>query len=652
MCIMNMKKYIIFAVVALGMLAGCSSEENIDVVAPSETTVTPDTSADAIVFSSISKGVTRADYMGADAAKLLNKHFTVGGFKYGGEAKLVFDNYVVKWNANTAQTTESNTNDWEYVGEIAVAPSSIAGNKQTVKYWDYLTSYYDFIAYSTGTATALANQSAGDITSDDQVGVTAIDYANKATKAYTLAGTRIGLAKCYIADMVTVKKSDYQKVVKLSFRSLASKVRMAIYETVPGYSVKDVKFYVDDTRKISEGATETEANLFTPGSANTDKFFTNGTFTIYYPHTGSANVGDVDYNVAHASFTPLSSGSQTTQRFGTLQYTGREDSEAAGNYYLGRTLATATFPASKDYAIMLPNEAGTVLELRIDYTLVSVDGSGEEIKVFGAKAFVPAKYTQWKPNYAYTYIFKISDNTSGWTSNVVDGDGDPVDPSGLYPITFDAAVVDTDEGKQSTLTTVSMPSVTTYQKGHDVTANEYVASSGDIYIQVMKDGALVHPLANSGSHPVQVWTVTGSTNPTEADVMFALNVSENVGSTSTTGRNGVKLTEVTISADFTTIPGVDGNNISITAGDAAKFTPSAGTIYAVTYKGDSSGETSIYTAQTFAAGDAAPSDWSTEGVWFVDQDGQTPVGAFSSGTYYKKYTNRNIDWGVKVIKVQ
>ena len=113
---MNMKKYIIFAAVALGTLAGCSSQESIDVVSRPEPVVTPDTSADAIVFSSMSKGVTRADHVGADAANLLSKHFTVGGFMHGTEDKLVFDNYVVKWNANTAQTTESNTNDWEYVG--------------------------------------------------------------------------------------------------------------------------------------------------------------------------------------------------------------------------------------------------------------------------------------------------------------------------------------------------------------------------------------------------------------------------------------------------------------------------------------------------------------------------------------------------------
>ena len=122
---------------------------------------------------------------------------------------------------------------------------------------------------------------------------------------------------------------------------------------------------------------------------------------------------------------------------------------------------------------MLPNEEGTSLELRIDYTLVSIDGSDEEIKVHGAKAFVPSTYTKWLPNYAYTYVFKISDNTNGVTN--------PSDLTheGLYPITFDAVVVDSEENTQSTITTVTLPSVTTYQKDHVVSSDEYTAAKGD-----------------------------------------------------------------------------------------------------------------------------------------------------------------------------
>lgn len=649
-----MKKLLFFAVVALIALASCSSEENIGIVTPPDTSVEEST-PDAIMFSSFSKSVTRADHVGADAANLLNKHFTVGGFKNGAATPAVFDNYVVNWTENSAHKTESNTNDWEYVGIPVEKPSGIyvegATKMQTIKYWDYMSSYYDFIAYSTGEATAAANKTAAQVAAGE-VGVTAIDYEGKAEAAYKFAGRRVDLAKCFIADMVTVKKTDYQKVVTLKFRSLASKVRMAIYETIPGYSVKDVKFYLDDETSISSTEAsdrDTEANLFTPGGVDDRNYFYDfGTFTIYYPTTGSDNEDNSDYNIAHASFIPETSGKMTTQRFGELKYTAAEYYEAEGQYYLGRSLNDASFAANKDYKIMMPNEEGTVLELRIDYTLVSTDGSGEEIHIYGAKAYVPAIYAAWKPNYAYTYFFKISDNTNGWTSNLVNPDGTtPTDPAGLYPITFDAAVVDTEEGMQSTITTVSMPSITTYQKGHDITKDEYDASD-DIYIQVMQNDVLKK--TNDSDHPVQVWTITGKDNATEADVMDALNKRVEYSGSTTTGRNGVTLTKVETQTGFTAIPGVDGNDITIDAGDAAKFTPASNTLYAVTYKGRNKTDISYYSAQALTE---QPSDWGTSGVWYKDPAGQTPVTAdFAEGTYYKKYTDRNIDWGVKVIKVE
>jgi hypothetical protein len=107
--------------------------------------------------------------------------------------------------------------------------------------------------------------------------------------------------------------------------------------------------------------------------------------------------------------------------------------------------------------------------LYVDYELYN-SVSGETIHVYGAKAVVPSIYMKWNPNYAYTYLFKISDNTNGATSPTVGT------PTGLFPITFDAVVVNTEEGNtQETITTVATPSITTYQNGSAITANdEYV----------------------------------------------------------------------------------------------------------------------------------------------------------------------------------
>ncbi|MBO4463223.1 MAG: hypothetical protein J5797_03405 [Prevotella sp.] len=662
-------KHFLLAALAAISLASCSSDDFVG----SESS--PDKMQNnTIAFGSGFKAITRAnEHVGADAANLLNKHFTVSGYKVSNGATAndaatssqVFYDYVVNWQANTAGTTESNTSDWEYVGVSVAKPSTLCKEgtdvKQTIKYWDLSTDYYDFIAYSTGTATPVAGKTAAQISSDDEVGVVAIDYAKKDTKAYTFAGTREGLAKCYIADMVTVKKTNYQKEVQLSFRSLASKVRMAIYETVPGYSVKDVKFYTDDTTPISTGAEEEKAGLFTTGSdAGKDYFFTKGTFTITYPHTGSDYEAEdaefhADYNVAHTSFTPEENSSKTQQLFGNLEYTTADGHEAVMDgttekkMWLGRNLNEASYATDKDYYVtMLPNPEGTVLELRIDYTLVSTDGSGEEIKIYGAKAFVPATYTQWLSNYAYTYIFKISDNTNGWTTNIVPvGGTEPTDPAGLYPITFDAVVIDTEEGKQSTVTTVATPSITTYQMGHDVlTDEEYDAAKGDIYLQVIINGSSSATLATDLADKGKLYKLAEA--KTEAEVMDALNLQESNTTTSITGRNGLVLTEATTEA-AATIPCVDGNNITPTAGSAVKFTPSAGT-YAYVYEVEDKDDTYIYAAVKL---EERPSDWTTRDLWYDDPDGKTEATTFDAGTtYYKKYTQLNKNLGVKVIKVK
>ena len=652
-------KYFFFTALATIMLASCSSDGFVG----SEDS--PDMlQNNAIGFTSGFKAITRAtEHVGADAANLLNKHFTVSGFKVSNAtdqaASQVFYDYIVNWTANSAGTTESNTSDWEYVGISVAKPSALwkegTDVKQTIKYWDFSTKYYDFIAYSTGKATPNGYTEDEKSLGDDEVRVSAIDYENKDTKAYTIGGSRVNLAKCYISDMVTVNRLDYQKEVLLSFRSLASKVRMAIYETVPGYSVKDVKFYVDDATSIATGATEKEANLFTAGSDTKDYFHTNGTFTVFFPTTGDKS--DPDNNVAHVAFQP-ETGPMTTQRFGELEYTTAEgyekvmDGDTEQKIWLGRTMNEASFAQNKDYTIILPNEPGTVLELRIDYTLVSTDGSNEEIHIYGAKAFVPDTYTKWQPNYAYTYIFKISDNTNGWTTNIIPEDGtDPIDPAGLYPITFDAAVIDTEDGKQSTVTTVAAPSITTYQLGHDADREDY--KTGDIYVQVMKNGELVK--VNNADHPVQAWIVTkedGNENAiSEATVMDALNIRAYAGDDKTTGRNGLTLTKVTTTTDITTIPSADGTGVTVAEGDAALFSPAEAGTYVFTYQDLVNEPMDIFTAVSLTT---KPDDWNTEGVWYITNDESTPAKGttFRAGTYYQKYTNRNIDWGVKVIKVE
>lgn len=631
-------KYYFLAALASLTFASCADDSFIGDNSPTTQEVAE---TDAINFGNGFKAVTRADKYDKAAADLLGAEFYVKGVKGDGTGTGqtdVFNSYTLNWVQNTAGTTESNTSDWEYVGKTN--HFGLAG-AQAIKYWDYNTTAYDFCAFSIGAGNTLITTGTPN---DGEILAPAagINYATATTAAYTLRGAKDDLVKCYITDMKTVAKANYNQEVSLEFRSLATKVRMALYETVPGYSVRDVEFFTDDaTARGTDISLNTDATLF-----GTGVFYTSGTYTVKFPHIGSGNSGDDDYNKAHVAITGAATAN--TQGFGTLNYTSAEGAEAAGTYYLGRTSSAPSFAGTGTwYQNMLPNEDGVVLEMRVNYTLVPTDGAAETIKVYGAKAFVPAKFTKWLPNYAYTYIFKISDNTNGWTNPTTD-------PAGLYPITFDAVVLDPEEtGKQTTITTVATPSITTYKKGHVYSAsNEYTA--GDIYVQVQNDGALVNDL--NGDSPFQksyLYKLTGTANPTEALVMDALNIrASETGSPATiTGRNGVILTPATFDATITAIPGEDGNDITVTAGQAVEFNATAGT-YAYVYQVSAGASTPVITtcvsATELDGWNASDNIYYTDAACTIKAD----EAFVANKTYYRKYTDLNNVYAVKVIKVQ
>ena len=575
-----------------------------------------------INFISGNKAMTRADITGADAAALLGNKFVVSGYKGNTTATvgtMVFDNYSVTYTENTANTTESNSSNWEYVGVDRIKHAIDNGiTSQTIKYWDYSQPQYDFIAWSTGSKTAIfeGTPAAG------QVLVSAITPATAATQAYTFTGNAADLQDCYIADLVTVKKANYgDDPVTFRFRQLGTKVRIALYETVPGYSVKNVEFY---SAAASDDASPTNAKLFT---TTDNDIYTSGTYTVTFP-TVDTPASD-DNNQAHVSFT--GSGTQSTiVNWGGLNYTIAEEGEkTAGKVFLGRTSNTASFAGNADdnyYVIFMPNEDGTNLNLRVNYTLESIDGGGETIEVKGATAQVPGIYTQWKPGFAYTYIFKISDKTNGHT-----GVYDPTkpddttvnsDPAGLYPITFDAVVenAEDNDATQETITTVSAPSITTYQKGSTViNDNEYQAATGDIFVTVNDGDTESTPdLANGklqtlkvalATDPVTYWTkaalYTIPAGKTEAEVVDALQMQDDDAAAGTIkGHSGLVLTE----AAFTLVDkvefGVDGNAVDVATDQAMRFTPAAGTYAFVYTKKAATTTTEKFQPVTKTAGDA------------------------------------------------
>lgn len=500
-----MNKFFIAAASALA-LASCSSDDFLGEIQGNEQNGATTT----INFGGDTGKITRASSTGKTAADLLENNFVVVGFKgnktdAANNENYAFDHYNVNFNESSANSTLSNLKGWEYVNQdmtVNGAGKSLAqsgATQQTIKYWDHSCASYDFLAFSMGKKGSAPKEYATP---------SSVDKANLATAAYTLTGDVNTLSECYISDMKTAveKENDYGKPVELSFRHLASKVRMALFETIPGYVVSDVKFYADAT-----GTTNSEeGTLF-------GKFNNSGTLTVYFPTTGIVNKDKKDYNKAHVKFTATTAAGETatlsSKGFGAVKYNNQDEGTInAGSTYLSQNAATPSY-CGDGYQNVLPSEGeASAITLRIDYKLTSVDGTNETINVKGATATVPAEYTEWKSGYAYTYIFKISQDTNGSTGG---------SSTGLTAISFDAVVVDDEaNGLQETITTVSDNSITTYgYKDNKVTTNgnEYVNGT-DIYATVYSAGATVAPQ--------KLYTVTLETGATqtinEASVANAL----------------------------------------------------------------------------------------------------------------------------------
>lgn len=476
-----MNKFFIAAASALA-LASCSSDDFLGEIQGNE----QNAATSAINFGGDTGKITRATESGVTAAGLLENNFVVVGFKgsktdAANNENYAFDHYNVNFKDGSAFSTESNRAGWEYVNQDmnvkgtkpAASLAQGGASQQTIKYWDHSCKSYDFIAFSMGKKDAASEYATP----------THVDKDNLATAAYTLSGNVNTLSECYISDMKTVTESNYNKTsVSMSFRHLASKVRMALFEIVPGYVISDVKFYTDATSTTTDN---TEGTLI-------GGFNNSGTLTVYFPTTGTDHAAEKDYNKAHVRFTKSTTAGETGvlnfKKFGAVNYNNQvEGTILAGSTYLSQNAADPSY-CGDGYQNVLPSEgAASAITMRINYKLTSVDGTKETINVKGATATVPAEYTEWKSGYAYTYIFKISQDTNGSTGG---------SSTGLTAISFDAVVVDDEaNGLQETITTVSDNSFTTYgYKDDKVTTNgnEYVNGT-DIYATVYSAGATVAP---------------------------------------------------------------------------------------------------------------------------------------------------------------
>lgn len=573
-----MNKFFIAAASAL-VLASCSSDDFLGEIQGNE----QNGATSAINFGGDTGKITRATTKGNAAADLLENNFVVVGFKgnktdAANNETYAFDHYNVNFKDGSAFSTESNRAGWEYVnqkmdvkGVTPAGPLAQNASQQTIKYWDHSCASYDFIAFSMGKGAA-----------SKYATPTHVDKGHLKDAAYTLTGNVNTLSECYISDMKTVKEKEYNKTpVSMSFRHLASKVRMALFEIVPGYVISDVKFY---------DATSTTATA-NPEGTLIGEFNNSGTLTVFFPTTGTDHATEKDYNKAHVRFTKSTTEGETAvlnfKKFGTVKYGNQAEGQiSAGTTYLSQNAAKPSY-CGDGYQNVLPSEgAASAITLRIDYKLTSVDGSNETINVKGATATVPAQYTEWKSGYAYTYIFKISQDTNGSTGGT---------STGLTAISFDAVVVDDEaNGLQETITTVSDNSFTTYgYKDNKVTinGNEYVNGT-DIYATVYVPAA--GETAAKTVAPQKLYTVTLEAGATqtinEASVANALangtpNATDKTWTVTDYAGKTMVVTETTgVATTVTSVPAGPDSNLTV---NALKWTGTATdpatTYYAVEY---------------------------------------------------------------------
>lgn len=493
-----MNKYFLYAASALA-LASCSSDDFLG-----ENSGNGQNALSAINFGGDAGKITRATSNTGDYVKMLDGQFKIYGVKKttDGNLKSVFVNYSV-WDA-VANNTTSNTKGWEYVGAKGatnLGTGNISLDKdQTIKFWDYSASEYRFVAGSPISAftydVPVTNKSK-EIKSATITGLAGHINANE-------SGTPLTTYPVYIADPKIVQKADYNNTVEFSFKRQQAMVRVGLYETIPGYSITEINFYEAGGSKAKDGNNV----ILTSGTENYFVGGSNVKGTITYNWTGATP----SYTYTYTDDTNLTqSQNWCAGKFEPHNALATESTAAVAELY-GKDNDMST----NGYFTVIPTPSATIaapILIKCDYTLTSVDDSGETIKVTGATAAIPAAFSKWEANTRYTYLFKISQNTNGTT-------GDSDDPAGLYPITFDAFVTDMTDKTHGTITTVSTPSITTYQDG-SVTDNGIEYKSGKaIKVTVTDANGKVQTLAAGGTAvgSVAFYKFTDAINEAEIQV--------------------------------------------------------------------------------------------------------------------------------------
>lgn len=346
--------------------------------------------------------------------------------------------------------------EWKYDGY-----QSESKELQHTKFWDRSAHAYRFVAVS-----------GQGITIDGQMDMSKI--GSTSDPVFTIKGTPANLVGSYVSRLETIKRTDaeFEKPVRLNFSTAGAAVRIGLYETISGYKVNDISFYDVET-KAAKAFINAPSPVFAAGSEESS-------LKVYYPE-GSDK----------AQFEFVANASESYKRsleLNALNYTDK----------IGENRVEASYTGS--YTNVVPQTFSSDLSVKFDYKLVSTDGSLEEISRQGLVATIPQELAKWQGNYQYTYLFRISPASTE-----------------LNYIEFDAVVVNSPDGFQETISTVTMPTISIFAKNGSTGAGDFRLDDDghlNLYIAVKEPYAESSPtnvvLTHDNLHIYSVWSSAGA----------------------------------------------------------------------------------------------------------------------------------------------
>lgn len=338
-----------------------------------------------------STGMAEEELVSRAATIPMTHDFTVYGYKNEeGIEQVVFDGYVVKYKEGSANTSEDNTHGYYYVG----------GN-QTIKYWDFKASEYHFLGFYACPE---------DLATYDASGTSDILTLNM--------HLRVGDAPSFEDDLLyselTVRQPVSADAVRLRFKRPYAKVRIQFYTNEPINSEED-NF---DITNISFGPDP---------AAIVNKVYARGDMVISYPKstdrcTGTARESFELQNLRDPQDALLFDDVTLTSTLGISSNTAVtapiDNSEGFRLDNMPGTSLKAPQCKASGSSATDPTRAGEQPGRCYFYyplpmgeknpAFIMTACVDADIDPTSRTAVVPANFMQWKPNFLYTYIFKIT----------------------------------------------------------------------------------------------------------------------------------------------------------------------------------------------------------------------------------------------------